>query len=152
MSRAAFDLAMIPAVMILAAAIGGRAKHPEPRTVPAPIVAPAQAAEIEAPIAQRQDQLVTFNRRFEPITLLALPPKDETRFVSHEVRFVPRNNEKGTDDVRDEARAMPVTASKPLPPSRHHRVKQTRRANNVCTRHGMRKITIRGGKGWRCRR
>jgi hypothetical protein len=26
------------------------------------------------------------------------------------------------------------------------------RERNVCTRHGMRKVKIRGGRGWRCRR
>ena len=25
-------------------------------------------------------------------------------------------------------------------------------ARNVCTRHGMRKVSIRGGRSWRCRR
>jgi hypothetical protein len=40
------------------------------------------------------------------------------------------------------------------PPPRHRKAKATRRASSgdVCSRHGMRKVTIRGGKSWRCRR
>lgn len=31
-------------------------------------------------------------------------------------------------------------------------IKEARQENNICTRHGMRKMEIRGGKSWRCRK
>jgi len=31
------------------------------------------------------------------------------------------------------------------------RAERPRRARNVCTRHGMRKVVTRGGRSWRCR-
>jgi hypothetical protein len=35
---------------------------------------------------------------------------------------------------------------------RHHKSEPGRVETNVCTRHKMKKVTIRGGKSWRCRK
>ena len=35
---------------------------------------------------------------------------------------------------------------------RHHNSEPGRIEMNVCSRHGMHKVSIRGGKSWRCRR
>lgn len=36
--------------------------------------------------------------------------------------------------------------------ARHHRVRGVQKRGDVCTRHGMRKVTTRGGRSWRCRK
>lgn len=46
-----------------------------------------------------------------------------------------------------QAEPKPRAASKQAEPKKTRKVER-----NVCTRHGMRKMTTRGGKSWRCRR
>ena len=105
---------------------------------------PAPAIAVEAPVMvnreARQDQLVTFGRRWP---------------LASEVREVVRDNQKGVitaaraSDVADDA--VPVTVGPDKPSPSRHRSKQTE-PRDVCSRHNMHKVTIRGGRSWRCRR
>jgi hypothetical protein len=87
----------------------------------------------------------------------ALRKANQERFVSPEPRVV------STERVVPEPAATPAPAPTVVPPiiranveedddpkPRRARKHTTRR--DVCARHNMRKVLIRGGKSWRCRK
>jgi hypothetical protein len=88
----------------------------------------AKAVQTEGVRAQRQDA-GTFRLRWSVVS--DLPPA----LVIHEV-------------------PAEATASVALPPVRLVRRAALRQHNNVCARHGMRRVTYTRGRwqGWRCRR
>jgi len=55
--------------------------------------------------------------------------------------------------LEDVSLTPPPEAEEDPPRKRKVKAKRERHASaNVCSRHGMRKVTTRGGKSWRCRR
>jgi len=151
MSAAASNVGVV-VIMVLAAMSLDRGKQPQPVVKPAaPLVQPVQAAEIEPPPAKRQDQLVPFARRWEVAAMQpALPPKDEVRFIDKGGETSPIATTRAPVDVSEK---VPAKTAQPLPSRRHRIVHRVRNARaSVCTRHNMRKVYVRGGKSWRCRR
>jgi hypothetical protein len=66
----------------------------------------------------------------------------------------PEPTPKHPDIVEELPEIMPpILMVEAEPPTRRasHRVKKIDKGN-VCTRHHMRKVTIRGGRSWRCRK
>jgi hypothetical protein len=72
-----------------------------------------------------------FDQTFEDVTML----KKSDRF-NMTVEPIPVKIE-----------AIPVTTDKV-----EDKPKITKKEHNTCTRHGMRKVSYRGGRSWRCKR
>jgi len=123
---AALLLAVIPLVLC-----GGPVAVSRP-TAPVPV----KPVATESVTARRSD-VGTFHARWRP--MYDVPPAT----VIHEVQL------KG-GDAPQEFTGKPVEAvARPLPPARLVR-RAALRPTDVCTRHGMHKVTY--GRTWRCRK
>jgi hypothetical protein len=95
--------------------------------------APPPVASVESNRATRADQLPTFQRRWEPFA-------DSTAVPLNAVRH---------DRSREAAAVAGTEPVRPPPMSTPRHL--VREQADVCARHGMRKVTTRGGRSWRCR-
>jgi len=129
--RHATMLAAIPLLVFGAAAVS--------RPVPAPPIVPTLVAT-EGVRMIRMDAN-TFRARWRP--LYDVPPAT----VIHEVTGGDAHSQANTGKPVD------VAASAPRPPAARI-VKRASLRQDICSRHGMRKVTVMRGKwqGWRCRR
>jgi hypothetical protein len=106
---------------------------------PPPWIGQPTAANIEVNRGKREDKVPTFRQRWEPFINTTTARLNDVRHDgSRGVAIVA-----GTERLRS---ARPLTMSTP-----RHRVREQIRATDVCARHGMRKVTTRGGRSWRCR-
>ncbi len=86
----------------------------------------------------KADRLTLFDKRWDQMPTVA------------EIRVIPLE--------RPEPPPLPVARAENQPePDRHrHRVEQREQREdhpkNVCERHHLRKVSIRGGRSWRCRK
>jgi uncharacterized protein YceK len=126
---AALLLAVIPLVLF-----GGPAAVSRP-TAPVPV----KPVQVEGVRVIRMDA-TTFRGRWMPIN--DMPPAT----VIHEVQL------KGGDALSQEITGKPVEVARPPPAVRI--VKRAALRQDICSKHGMHRVTVMRGKwqGWRCRR
>jgi len=105
--------------------------------------------------------------KMEPSPLLAMPAKTVDRIDGGELPKADREAIRkielarmseplpvATERIVPETKVPPIIApeeeDRPAAPRR--RYASSGESSNVCTRHKMRKVMVRGGKSWRCRR
>ena len=123
-------MAALPLLVFGAAAVS--------RPSPSPPVVPT-LVQTEGVTERRQDE-GTFRGRWSPVS--DMPPATEVRYRTPQ----PVDGEAVVAGTVTGA-AYPPTAL----PSRH-RLRSRSASLDICGRHGMRKVMVRGGKSWRCRR
>jgi hypothetical protein len=117
--------------------------HAVSRPAPSPPV-PVKLVQTEGVRVIRMDSQ-TFRARWSPVS--DMPPATEVRYA--------RTPTENASNVARGERVMAGTVSgtdiSTAPPSRH-RLRSRPAGLDICARHKMRRVMVRGGKSWRCRR
>jgi hypothetical protein len=96
-----------------------------------------------APAQQLSPSVAMFNVRWED-AMMVEQPKRADRFLYREPEPIKVKTERvvlAPDVVEEKPVKVVKLAQASIP-----------RARDVCSRHGMKKVKVRGGRSWRCRR